>query len=63
MTSQTTYKYMVYNAAELLAKLRILTLVGKDDENLEWIGTDDQWRKLHYEVESIYRDWELSTNF
>lgn len=54
---------MVYNAAELLAKLRILTLAGKDGQNLLWLGTDDQWRKLHYEVESIYRDWELSTKF
>lgn len=54
---------MVQNAAELLAKLRILTLAGKDGQNLLWLGTDDQWRKLHYEVESIYRDWELSTKF
>lgn len=52
---------MIYKAYELLAKLRLLTLSGIDfEDELEWIGTDLQWRKCRYEEESIIRDYELS---
>ena len=51
---------MIYIAYELLAKLRILALVGQNfDGELEWIGTTEQWNKLPYEEESILRDKQL----
>lgn len=51
---------MIYNARELLIKLTYLSLCGiNEDKELEWIGTDKQWKKVGYEEESILRDWEL----
>lgn len=32
-------------AYELLPKLTHLTLTGKDEEGLEFIGTGEQWKK------------------
>lgn len=52
---------IVYKAYELLAKLRLLTLVGQNDEGeLEWVGTTKQWKELKYEEESILRDADLN---
>jgi len=51
---------MVYNAYELLAKLRLLTFIGYEDGELIWAGTHTQWNKLGYEEESILRDAELN---
>jgi hypothetical protein len=51
-------------AYELLAKLRCLTLVGQNHfKELEWIGTDKQWKALQFEEECILMDWKLSRNF
>ena len=48
---------MIYQANELLAKLRYLTLAGQNaDKELEWIGTDRQWADAHLEEECILRD-------
>ena len=56
MTSQLAY--------ELLAKLRYLTLVGQDDEGeLEWIGTDHQFKMVKIEEECILRDWEVNQSW
>lgn len=42
---------MIYNAYELLAMLRHLTLWGVDDDgDLEWCGTDAQWRLARDEI-------------
>lgn len=41
-------------AYELLAKLRILTLSGQDEDgDLEWIGTRDKWESLDKEERNI----------
>lgn len=38
---------MTFIAKDLLARLTHLTLVGIDDEGqMEWVGTDEQWRKV-----------------
>lgn len=50
-------------AYQLLAKLRLLTLAGTKDGQLEWIGTDTQWSQVPLEEESILRDWELKQDF
>lgn len=40
-------------AYELQAMLKYLTLVGQDDEgNLEWCGTNAQWRLAKEEIEA-----------
>lgn len=40
----------VITASELLSKLNHLTLVGKNDEGqLEWIGTQKDWRAAEVE--------------
>lgn len=40
-----------YLAYELLAMLKYLTLTGQDEEgNLEWVGTDEQWRLAREEI-------------
>lgn len=45
-------------AKNLLAKLRMLTLVGQNnDGELEWIGTDKQWRWSELEEQGIDHDW------
>ncbi len=54
---------MIYKAYEILAKLNCLTLVGQKDGELEWIGTDKQWKALQFEEECILRDWEISKQF
>lgn len=46
-------------ASTLLAYLRCLTLVGYEDGQYQWIGTDKQWKSLQNEEESILRDYEL----
>ncbi len=46
-------------AYELLAKLRLLTLIQEDGQ-IAWIGTDQKWKELPLEEESILRDWDLS---
>lgn len=51
---------MIYTAYELLAKLRILKLVGQNfDKELEWVGTTEQWDKISIEEESILRDNQI----
>lgn len=50
---------MIHTASELLAKLRLLTLVGQTNGQLEWIGTDEAWKKIDLEEESILRDWDI----
>jgi hypothetical protein len=51
---------MIYPAYILLAKLRCLFLAGQDsDGNLEWVGTDNQWKQVDLEEESIIRDWDI----
>lgn len=48
-------------AYKLLAKLRLLTLVGQNKQGeLEWIGNDGAWDRLETEEESILRDYELT---
>lgn len=38
-------------AYELKAKLKHLTLFGQDnDKELEWIGTDSDWKKVRAEM-------------
>lgn len=44
----------------LLAKLRILKLVGFENGELQWIGSDSDWKMLALEEESILRDYQLS---
>lgn len=52
---------MIYQANELLAKLRHLTLVGQDEEGkLKWVGTQEHWKNCVLEEEAILRDWELN---
>lgn len=46
-------------AYELLAKLRLLTLTVEDGQ-IAWMGTNQKWKELGLEEESIIRDWELS---
>lgn len=48
-------------AYELLAKLRLLTLT-EEDGKIAWIGTDQKWKELRMEEESILRDWEIAEN-
>lgn len=51
-------------AYQLLAKLRCLTLAGKNsDGELEWIGTSQQWDEVGREEESILRDHEIRNIF
>jgi hypothetical protein len=38
---------MVYQAKELSAKLNILTLVGQEDGELEFAGTDKEWNEVN----------------
>ena len=46
--------YNMYNY-ELLPKLRHLILVGQNEEGeLEWVGTDRQWRLARLEEELMY---------
>ena len=41
---------MIYQALELRAKLKHLTLAGQNpDGELEWIGTNEQWLKVNEE--------------
>lgn len=45
-------------AYELLGKLRNLTLTGQNEEGeLEWIGTDRQWRDSEIESEILLREF------
>lgn len=42
-------------AAELLAKLRHLTLVGQDEDGeLEWAGTERAWQTSRWAEKCIY---------
>lgn len=50
-------------AFKLLAKLRLLILVGYEDGQLIWTGKNSEWAKVSYEEESILKDWELEHNF
>ena len=34
---------MIYLAKELLLKLTHLTLVGQDEDGLQWTGTEKDW--------------------
>lgn len=45
-------------AYELLAKLRYLTLVGYEDGEYVWVGTNKKWEMAEWEEECILRDWE-----
>ena len=47
-------------AFQLLAKLRLLTLAGANNGQLEWIGTTEQWNKVDLEEEAILRDWDIT---
>jgi hypothetical protein len=41
-------------AYQLLARLKHLTLVGQNsDKQLEFIGTDEAWRKVKFEEEQF----------
>lgn len=52
---------MIYTAYELLAKLRHLILAGQNaNKELEWIGSESQWRDAILEEEAILRDWTLT---
>jgi hypothetical protein len=51
---------MVYKASELLAKLNYLTLVGKENGELIWMGKDKDWNGLQFEEEAILRDHEIN---
>jgi hypothetical protein len=52
---------MIYKAFQLLAKLRLLKLVGQNDEGeLEWIGRDCDWANLDLEEARILRDWDIN---
>lgn len=51
-------------AYQLLAKLRLLTLCGQDDEGeLEWWGKNSAWDGLIHAEEDIIRTWQLTNNF
>jgi hypothetical protein len=44
-------------AYELLAKLRVLTLTGQDEDGeLEWVGPHDAWQQIEEEENAIL--WE-----
>lgn len=51
---------MVQEAYKLLAKLRLLTLVGYEDGQLIWCGPSKKWDELVIEEESILRDFEIN---
>jgi hypothetical protein len=44
---------------QLLAKLRLLTLIGHENGELIWCGPNRKWDELSVEEESILRDWEI----
>jgi hypothetical protein len=44
-------------AYELLAHLKHLTLAGKNEDGLEWIGTTEQWDKVKYATEAFEMGW------
>lgn len=50
----------MYIAYELLAKLKLLTLIGTEQGELVWAGDSTKWNKLAIEEESILRDFELA---
>lgn len=51
---------MYQRNSTLLAKLRTLTLAGQNEEGeLEWIGTDRQWRESEIEEMAIVMDKEF----
>jgi hypothetical protein len=41
---------MIYTAKELLAKLKHLTLVGMEDGQLQFIGTEKEWKASEKEA-------------
>jgi len=47
-------------AFRLLAKLRLLTLVGYEDGELIWCGPGHKWDELEVEEESILRENEIN---
>jgi len=51
---------MTYTAFSLLAKLRLLTLVGYENNELIWCGTSKKWDELKTEEESILRDYQIN---
>lgn len=58
---QLTSRAIMYQRnSTLLAKLRTLTLAGQNEEGeLEWIGTDRQWRESEIEEMAIVMDKEF----
>jgi len=46
---------MIYQAYELLAHLKHLTLTGACEVGLEWIGTDKQMEKMELEIDKYER--------
>lgn len=47
-------------AYELLAKLRLLILIGKYiNGELTWMGTTRNWNQVSIEEENILREWDL----
>lgn len=46
---------MIY-AYELLPHLTHLTLTGRTEEGLEFVGTDQQWKKVNQEIEDYERE-------
>lgn len=54
---------MIYQANELLAKLRHLTLCGQADGELEFMGKIEDWREAEIDAEKILKDYYFEKQF
>jgi hypothetical protein len=57
------YKYMIYQANELNLKLNNLTLVGQEDGELQFIGTDKDWDSAVSQMRLEQADSFLSDDY
>lgn len=59
MITSKVFAAPAHIAYELLAKCRLLTLTGVDEDGeLEWTGTTKQIEALEIEQEDILREWD-----